>query len=109
MARRVVTPPLRGQVFMVPIAGSKKPALVVSNNHRNRRLESVLAVRITTAPKPALETIVELPPGEPVKGRVLCDDLAPVPKGMLGRSLGGLSPGVMRRVDRALRVALALE
>jgi len=86
-----------------------KPALVVSNNGRNRsRWPVVHVVRISTAPKAPRQTIVELPAGESFAGRVICDDLAPVPKSALGRQLGALSPETMRRVDAALRQVLAL-
>lgn len=50
--------------------------LAVSNNARNRALDSFLAVRLTTSPKPSLDTIVELDSGDaPWTGRILCDDL----------------------------------
>jgi mRNA interferase MazF len=43
-----VTAPLRGQIFHVDLGHGRKPWLVVSNNARNRNLDSVLAARITT-------------------------------------------------------------
>jgi mRNA interferase MazF len=39
---------------------------------------------------------------------VLCDDIAAVYRDELTRDAGALSPSTMRRVDQALRVALAL-
>jgi mRNA interferase MazF len=102
---------LRGTVweFRLDPAADPKPALVVSNNGRNRsRWPLVHVVRITTAPKEPRDTIVELPAGEPVPGRVMCDDLAPVAKTALGRQMGALSPATMRRVDVALKRVLAL-
>jgi mRNA-degrading endonuclease toxin of MazEF toxin-antitoxin module len=39
--------PLRGQVYRADIGFGPKPWLVVSNNHRNRALSDLLAVRIT--------------------------------------------------------------
>ena len=102
---------LRGTVWDCAFesAADPKPALIVSNNGRNRsRWPFVHVVRITGAPKEARDTIVELPTGEPVVGRVVCDDLAPVPKVALGRSRGGLSPATMQRVDEALKRVLAL-
>lgn len=102
-------PPLRGQVFFVdfPRVG-RKPIVVVSNNQRNAALMSVLGARITSAPKPPLPTIVELGVDEPVRGRVLCDDVVVIPKSRLGRRAGGLSPRAMFGVDRGLGVALGL-
>jgi mRNA interferase MazF len=86
-----------------------KPAVIVSNNGRNHsRWPIVHVVRVTTAPKEARPTIVAVPGGECIKGSVLCDDLYPVYKEDLGKELGGLSPGVMRQVDNALRAMLGL-
>lgn len=101
--------PLRGQVYFIesPRVG-RKPVLIVSNNRRNRALPDVLAARITSAPKPTLETIIELPPGEPVNGRVLCDDILKVSRSSLDRPTGGLSRSTMSAVNTGLRVALGI-
>ncbi len=40
--------PLRAQVYRADIGFGPKSWLVVSNNHRNRALSDLLAVRITT-------------------------------------------------------------
>ena len=45
--------PLRGQVYRADIGFGPKPWLVVSNNHRNRALSDLLAVRITTTDRHA--------------------------------------------------------
>lgn len=103
------SPPLRGQVFFADLGKvGRKPVLVVSNNIRNRRLGDVIVARITTASKPDIPSIVQLPNGEPVVGRVLCDDLSTVSRDILTRSAGGLSQRSMRAVDDGLRVALGL-
>lgn len=102
--------PLRGQVWWVDIPRvGRKPLLVVSNNNRNRALPSVLVVRITTAPKPEVPSVVCLPAGEAVTGSVLCDDILVVPKNRLEKQAGGVSAGAMKRVGDGLRVALALD
>ncbi len=103
---------LRGTIwgFAFDPEGSPKPALIVSNNPRNRSpWPHVHVVRITTAPKQPRATIVEIPSGEGVTGRVICDDLTPVRKDRLGDRIGALSPATMRRVDAALRSVLALD
>lgn len=86
----------------------EKPYLVVSNNRRNRQLHNVLAVRITTSVKPALESIIELSPDDPLVGRVLCDDLIQLWPDEVSREMGALGPDTMRRVDTGLRAALGL-
>lgn len=107
----MVTPPqpLRGQVFEVELPGiGRKLWLVVSNNQRNRALDDVLAVRLTTSRKPAIPTVVELTPADgQFVGRVLCDDIGPLYKDELGPAKGALSATTMRRVDIGLRAALA--
>ncbi len=42
----------------------RKLWLVVSNNQRNRALDDVLAVRLTTSRKPPIPTVVELSPAD---------------------------------------------
>ena len=103
---------LRGTVwgFAFEPGAAPKPALIVSNNARNQSSwPHVHVVRITTVPRQPRDTIVEIPAGEGVIGRVICDDLAPVPKEQLGERMGAVSPATMRRVDAALKVVLALD
>lgn len=103
--------PLRGQVFEYELPGvGRKPFVIVSNNQRNRALRDVLGARITTADKPALPTVIDLGrPDFPLVGRVLCDDVLPIPKDRLANApMGALTPRTMSRVDDGLRVALAL-
>jgi mRNA interferase MazF len=101
--------PLRGQVYFADLElETEKPVVVVSNNARNRALGTVLVARITTAPKPALRSIVPLPHGEPLTGKVLCDDLRMLAKSHLVRHGGGLSRQTMSAVDAGLKEALGL-
>jgi mRNA interferase MazF len=93
---------------MADIGAGRKPWLVVSNNARNRQLDSCLAVRITTTPKPRVASIVELSPHDPVAGRVLCDDIAILYRDELLEDRGALAPDTMRAIADGLRVALAL-
>jgi len=100
---------LRGRVvwFELPGAG-RKPALVVSNNTRNRNLGSALAARITTSDKPAIASVVGLSPTDPLRGRVLCDDLIEVDDDEVVLDGGAVGPLTMRRVEAGLRHALGL-
>lgn len=101
---------IRGQVYWATFDHDvgRKPWLVVSNNGRNRSLSVVLVARITTTFKRPLKSIVELPPGECVTGRVLCDEITPMYETDAPVLAGALSPGAMRRVDAALAVALGI-
>jgi mRNA interferase MazF len=94
---------------MATLGQHRKPWLVVSNNARNASgLGTVLAVRITTSNKPALDSIVELDRSDPLVGRVLCDDITYLYADELEELAGALSPSTMMRVDNGLRAALAL-
>lgn len=99
--------PLRGQVFRVDLGHGAKPWLVVSNNSRNRNLETVIAVRITTTNKHAkVPTVVALSRTDPLVGYIVVDDLIQLYRDELTVALGALSPTTMRAVSEALRIAL---
>jgi mRNA interferase MazF len=103
--------PTRGQIIQAHIDGVDEPKLfvVVSHNGRNNsRFPTVLAVRITTTAKDPRPSIVEVPHGEPVTGRVLCDTIGEVWKDEILAVRGGLSPRTMQQVDQGLAAALAL-
>jgi mRNA interferase MazF len=98
---------LRGQVFRVDLGHGHKPWLVVSNNARNRNLETVIAARITTTDKHAhIPTVVPLGATDPLVGYVLVDDLVQLYRDELDTPLGALSPATMQQVSAALRIAL---
>ncbi|HEY5881064.1 MAG TPA: type II toxin-antitoxin system PemK/MazF family toxin [Nakamurella sp.] len=99
--------PLRGQVYRVDLGHGAKPWVVVSNNARNRNLETSLAVRITTIDKPAnLPTVVPLSSADPLVGYVLVDDIIQLHRNELVTPLGSLAPATMQLVSAALRIAL---
>lgn len=105
--------PIRGQVYLVQLEyldppEDRKPFVVVSNNARNRRLDSYQMVRVTTTAKPVTDTIVPLPDGECLHGNVLCDDPEEVFLDQIIRHLGGLSISTMRSIDNALKAAFGL-
>lgn len=88
--------------------GAEKFYVVVSNNRRNRALEQVLGVRVTTSRKPAIPSIVDLGDGEVITGRVICDDIETIWRDEISREMGALTPGTMSRVEDGLRAALNL-
>lgn len=99
----------RGQVVLADV-GLEEPKLfvVVSNNRRNQRLAQVLAARLTTTPKPALPSIVELTHPEVFVGRVVCDDIVEIYENEVREVRGALSPPAMRAVGGGLAAALDL-
>lgn len=88
--------------------GEEKYYVVVSNNGRNRQLDTALAARITSSPKPPIASIVPIQPGERVHGSVLCDDIEVLYPGEVRNSLGAFSPSMMRKIDEGLRAAFDL-
>ncbi|HEY2984817.1 MAG TPA: type II toxin-antitoxin system PemK/MazF family toxin [Jatrophihabitantaceae bacterium] len=104
-----MTAPLRGQVYRVDLGHGPKPWLVVSNNARNRNLDSVLAARITTTGTHAVvPTVVALTSADPLVGHVLCDDLVQLYRDELVKRVGAVSPSTIRAVADGLRIALGL-
>lgn len=98
---------LRGQVFRVDLGHGAKPWLVVSNNSRNRNLETVVAVRISTTGRHAsVPTVVPLASTDPLVGFVVVDDLVQLFHDELGQPLGAVSAATMRSVSAAIRIAL---
>ena len=101
--------PVRGRVYWADLGHGEKPWVVVSNNGRNRALDSVLAVRMTTTMTgPDLPTIIPLAPADPLVGRVLCDDLVQLWRDEIRREAGALSRQTITRIDAGLRAALSL-
>jgi mRNA interferase MazF len=108
-----VTPPwplVRGRVYAAKLNNleTEKYFVVVSNNRRNRQLSQVLAVRLTTTPKPAMPSIVELPAGEVFVGRVVCDNIIELYEDEVLRDLGALSPKAILGIGLGLKAALGL-
>jgi mRNA interferase MazF len=101
---------VRGRVYgaKLPHIDDEKYYLVVSNNRRNQRFPQVLAARLTTSPKPAAPSIVQLGSGEVFTGCVVCDDIETLWPDEVTRDLGALSPAAMARVGDGLRAALSL-
>ena len=101
---------LRGEVWAATLPGmtEEKYYLVVSSNARNRTLKTALVVRITSSNKPDISSIVRIPSGECVTGRILCDDIEDIWPEDARRRLGALSVGTMHLVNDGLKIALSL-
>lgn len=98
---------MRSNVYRVDLGHGRKPWVVLSNNSRNRSLETVLAARITTTTKNAqLPTVVSLTAADPLNGYVLVDDIVQLYHDELTEPLGSLSPPTMQEISAALRIAL---
>lgn len=99
--------PLRGQVYRLDLGHGPKPWVVLSNNQRNRNLDSVIAARITTTNRHAhVPTVVPLSPTDPLVGYVLVDDLHQLYRDELTAPVGTLCSATMATISDALRIAL---
>jgi mRNA interferase MazF len=103
-------PLTRGRVYAAKLSNinSEKFFLVVSNNQRNEHLPQVLAVRLTTSPKPNIPSIVELSKGEVFVGRAVCDDITELYEDEIVRDLGALTPRAMNEISNGLKAALSI-
>lgn len=98
---------MRGQAYRVDLGHGSKPWVILSNNARNRNLDTVLAARITTTGKNAhVPTVVPLAAADPLEGFVLVDDIVQLYHDELTTSLGSLSSPTMQEISKALRIAL---
>lgn len=103
-----MTVPLRGQIYRADVGFGSKPWLVVSNNHRNRHLSDVLAIRLTTTTK-NLPTWVPLSQTDPLGGYANTDNIETLGHNELGQYLGALTPATLSSVDRGLCIALGIQ
>lgn len=100
--------PIRGRVYTVDIHGIHH-FVAVSNDIRNARLQTFLAVRLTTRQKPRLPSIVALTPADaPLVGKALCDDIIEIGRAEVLTEQGALSRETMLRIDDGVRAALDL-
>lgn len=102
----------RGQIWWVDVGlDENKRFVVVSNNVRNRKLRDVAMLRVTTADKPDIPSIVRFDAGEISDACcfAVADDVWMIGKEWLRDRVGVLTPSQMERVNQALRVALDLQ
>lgn len=98
---------MRGQVFRSDLGYGAKPWVIVSNNARNRNLDTVIAARLTTTGKNShVPTVVPLSTADPLVGFVLVDDIVQLYHDELTEVVGSLSPDTMQRISDALRIAV---
>lgn len=98
---------MRSQAYRVDLGHGPKPWVILSNNSRNRNLDTVLAARITTtSTNEHVPTVVPLTSADPLVGVVLVDDIVQLYHDELTESAGALSQPTMQEISKALRIAL---
>lgn len=106
--------PRRGEIWLVtfPDDPKSRPTLVVSTNVRNELATSVLAVPVTSNPRPA-PTHVPLPAGQgglDIDSMARCENVSYLHKSRLAHGpLGApISAGLLREVERGLMRAFGI-
>jgi mRNA interferase MazF len=117
-------PVKRGDVVLVPVPdtsgkpGKTRPALVVSSNHNNQRLDDAIVVVITgTTSRANLEPtqhLVELatPDGKLsgllTESAVKCERLHTILQSLIRFTIGSLPPATMLKINTCLKAALEI-
>ncbi len=114
-----MNPPKRGEVYLVnfdPVVGSEirktRPALILQNDIANRHSPLTIVSAITSQfeePLYPTEVLLKAREGGMRKDSViLLNQIRSVDRRRLVRLLGSVTPGTMRRVDRALQISVGL-
>lgn len=114
----------RGDIVLAELpysdqSGSKlRPALVVQNDHNNRRLQDVILALITsTTHRAGLEPTqllidITIPEGQQAgllhTSAVKCEHLITLHQRLIRRVIGRLPASVMPRIDGCLKVSLGI-
>ena len=117
--KRKVTPPRRGEVYLVsfdPTLGAEirksRPALILQNDVANRFSPITIVAAITSQVEPDLyptEVLLKAAEGGlKVDSVVLLNQIRSIDRRRLVRYLGRLSRETMLKVDRALVLSLGL-
>jgi mRNA-degrading endonuclease toxin of MazEF toxin-antitoxin module len=96
----------------------RRPAIIISNNHNNLRLDDVLLVPLTSNTKRAAhehtQVIVRMntPEGQAAGLRldsvIDCTVIATIPKTLLVSKIGAFPPEVMELIDQRLMIAMSI-
>lgn len=104
--------PVRGDIYYIeyyPTEGSEqrpgRPAVIVSNDKNNRYSSVVEVVYLTTQPKTALPTHVQINTTK-WRSTVLCEQVSSLSVERLGDKLGHCSDEEMKAINDALMVSL---
>jgi mRNA interferase MazF len=117
-------PVKRGDIVLVPVPdtsgrpGKTRPALVVSCDHNNQRLEdAILAVITGTTTRATLEKtqlLIEIATPEGKQSGLLadsavkCERLHTLLQRLIHRTVGSLSPTALLKINDCLKAALEL-
>ena len=107
----------RGDIILVDLPNvgesvqtGRRPAIVVQNNMGNAHSPCIIVVPITSATKKDVPTHVKIgvESGLLKTSTVLCEQLLTINKSSVIKTLGHLTPNVMKQIEQAIYVSLAL-
>src|SRR5205809_439832 len=114
----------RGDVVIIPVPltsgspGKPRPALVVSSDHNNRRLQDVIVAVITSTTRraklEATQLFIDVSTAQGQQAGLLhdsavkCERLHTILHSQVHRTIGSLSAALMQSIDACLKAALAL-
>lgn len=114
----------RGDMVLVPVPdtsgqpGKTRPALVVSSDHNNQRLQDVIVAIVTSttgrATLEATQLLIGLRTPEGKQAGVLhdsavkCERLHAILQSLIRRKVGDLPPDTMLKINDCLKAALEL-
>ena len=117
-------PVKRGDIVLLPVPdtsgkrGKVRPALVVSSDHNNQRLQDAIVAVITgtthRAKLEATQLLIELGTPEGRQSGLLsdsaikCERLHAILQTLIQRTVGSLSAATLQKIDGCLKAALGL-
>lgn len=99
----------RGDIFFADLGHKYRPYLVVQNDQGNRHSPRTIIVPLTTKAKKALPTHCTVCWGTICPSVVQCEEITHVDVSPRWRPVEHLPGYMMRRVDRALKVAIGVD
>lgn len=107
----------RGDIILVDLPNvgesvqtGRRPAIVVQNNMGNAHSPCIIVVPITSTTKKYVPTHVKIgvESGLLKTSTVLCEQLLTINKSSVIKTFGHLTPNVMKQIEQAIYVSLAL-
>ena len=105
----------RGQVYyadLSPVIGSEqgglRPVIIVSNNIGNKHAPTVTICPITSQAKPFLPTHTYIATEKNICGTVMCEQVRTIDKSRLRKLCDTATAEDMRRINKAIKIALAV-
>lgn len=105
----------RGQIYyadLSPVRGSEqggmRPVIIIQNDIGNKHSPTVIICPITSQVKNSLPTHTYIATKENICGTVMCEQIRTIDKSRLRKLCDTATAEDMRRLDKAIKIALAI-